>query len=78
MYSKSEEEKKFETEKKGKSEFATYAETLKDKNDRELLELQVYYAREAAKTNETIKKNVQFWFYASIAIVIIGFVLLNK
>jgi hypothetical protein len=46
--------------------------------DRELLEKQTFYLHQINKSNNSIKNNVQFWFYATIILAAISFIIANK
>ncbi|CAD0007049.1 hypothetical protein FLACHUCJ7_03124 [Flavobacterium chungangense] len=61
MYSTSEKEKDFLNQQK-----LLTTSSLKDFNDRELLEKQTIYLMNIEKSNERIKVNLQFWFYFAI------------
>ena len=58
MYSSTEKEKTFLDQNK-----ILTSETVKEFSDRELLEKQTIYLRNIMKSNESIKANMQFWFY---------------
>ena len=58
MYSTTEKEKAFLNQDK-----VLTSETVKELTDRELLEKQTIYLRNIMKSNESIKANMQFWFY---------------
>lgn len=52
---------------------------FKELSDRELRERQTLYLFNMQNSNERIKLNLQFWFYFSIACIVIGtLVLLNS
>ncbi|CAD0002471.1 hypothetical protein [Flavobacterium salmonis] len=61
MYSTTEKEKDFLNQQK-----LLTTSSLKDFNDRELLEKQTIYLMNIEKSNERIKVNLQFWFYFAI------------
>ena len=51
---------------------------LKELSDRELLERQTFYLMKIEQTNNSIKNNVQFWFYATIISVALTFIILGS
>ena len=61
MYSTTEKEKIFLNQNK-----VLTSETVTEFSDRELLEKQTIYLRNIMKSNESIKLNMQFWFYFGI------------
>jgi hypothetical protein len=69
MYSLSEEEKK-QFNKSSKmvmsSDQILYNELAKELTDRELQLKQAYYLSQINKNTQSIKNNVQFWFYLTI------------
>jgi hypothetical protein len=69
MYSLSEEEKK-QFNKSSKmvmsSDQILYNEQAKELTDRELQLKQAYYLSQINKNTQSIKNNVQFWFYLTI------------
>lgn len=61
MYSTTEQEKEFLNKSKPLTR-----DSVKDLSDRELLEKQTIYLMNIEKSNERIKANLQFWFYATL------------
>jgi hypothetical protein len=61
MYSTTEKEKDFLNQTNSLT-----TSSLKNLTDRELLEKQTIYLMNIEKSNEKIKANMQFWFYAAI------------
>ncbi|MEO7978981.1 hypothetical protein [Flavobacterium sp.] len=62
MYSITEKEKDFLNQK---TKVLT-SENIKEFSDRELLEKQTLYLKNIIKSNDTIKLNIQFWFYTGL------------
>lgn len=72
MYSKTEQEKEF-LEKQNPPK--TLKE-LKELTDRELLERQAFYLMKIEQSNNSIKNNVQFWFYFTIIALALSILIL--
>ena len=73
------EQKQPQTVKDPRKEF--FAKVYGKKTDRDLLEEQTHFAKLSSESNESIKKNMQFFFYltlVSIGIFLISFVLENS
>lgn len=68
MYSITEKEKDFLNQR---AKVLT-SENIKEFSDRDLLEKQTIYLKNIDKSNESIKANIQFWFY----FIIIGIILI--
>ena len=57
----------------------TFYENAEKLTDRELLELQAFYHSQNRKKLESIKDNVQFFFYLTVvSILILAFIIINK
>ena len=81
MYSLSEEEKK-QLNKSSKmvmsSDQILYNEQAEELTDRELQLKQAYYLSQINKNTQSIKNNVQFWFYLTILSIAAGVFLMLK
>lgn len=62
MYSITEKEKDFLNQKQK----VLTSENIKEFSDRELLEKQTLYLKNIMKSNDSIKLNIQFWFYGGV------------
>ena len=56
----------------------TTLKELKELSDRQLLERQTFYLMKMDKSNNTIKNNIQFWFYATIICAVLTIILLGS
>jgi hypothetical protein len=54
-----------------------FIKKLEPETDRQLLERQTYYLASIEKANQSIKKNVQFFYFAFAFIIIISIIILG-
>lgn len=69
MFSQSKEEKEF-FDKQNPIENTTLL------SEREIQERQIKLLEDIAKSNNRIKQNIQFWFYLTIASILIGLLII--
>ncbi|AIT65688.1 hypothetical protein [Flavobacterium psychrophilum] len=63
----------------GDKDTKSFYEEIEKLTDRELQERQAFYLRTIARSNHSIKLNLQFWYYFAIAIGAIAFIVMaNK
>ena len=62
----------------GDNDDKNFYQGLEKLNDRELQERQALYLNKIQKSNERIKLNIQFWFYATIIIAALSIFILSK
>lgn len=72
MLNQSTEEKEFFEKQKSNVKPNEFSEL----SDRELQEKQIKILREISLSNQSIKNNVQFWFYATIVSAVIAVLIL--
>lgn len=74
MLNQSTEEKEFFEKQKNNVKPNEFSEL----SDRDLQEKQIKILREISLSNQSIKNNVQFWFYATIISAAIGILILES
>ena len=62
----------------GDNDDKNFYQGLEKLSDRELQERQTLYLKKIEKSNERIKLNIQFWFYATIIIAALSIFILFK